>query len=71
MEEKNKKMGFKDKKGINLCLFFETPMLILGLMILILDYNTNIWFLLKLKPIIFTLLLLEVIHIFLTSVTRK
>lgn len=49
--------------------FILTPVILTGLMILILNYTTNIWFYLKPKVIIFVILMLEVIHLFLTTVT--
>ena len=57
------------KNSISLFLFALTPAIILGLMILVLNYTTGIWYYLKPKPIIFTLFLLELIHFFLTSIT--
>lgn len=49
--------------------FILTPIVLTGLMILVLNYTTNIWFYLKPKVIIFVILMLEVIHLFLTTVT--
>lgn len=76
MEEENKlikrkKLGPKVKKFFNIILFILTPVAILGLMILVLNYNTKIWYYLKPKPILFTLFLLEIIHVLLTAITRK
>ena len=61
----------KIRKIISIYLTFFTPFIFLSLMILILNYTTNIWYYLKPKPIIFTIFLLELIHILLTSITRK
>ena len=60
----NNTVKSKVKKIISFDLMIFTPLIFLTLMVLILYY-------LKPKPIIFTLFLLELIHIFLTSITRK
>lgn len=59
----------KRKKVKDILVFILTPAALLGLMILVLNYNTKIWYYLKPKPILFTLLLLELIHILLTAIT--
>ena len=77
MEEENelvkqkKRLSPRAKKILDIIIFILTPVAILGLMILVLNYYTKIWYYLKPKPILFTLILLELIHILLTSITRK
>ena len=68
-----KKIKFSDETKMVLLIdyFFIIPVIFLALMILILNYTANIWYYLKPKPIIFTVFLLELIHILLTSITRK
>ena len=65
------KFRIKKKKILDIVCFILSPVIILGLMILILNYNTDIWYYLKPKAIIFSLFLLELVHIFLTVITRK
>lgn len=61
------KIGKKNK--FNIILFLLTPVIITGLMILTLNYTTDIWYYLKPKVIIFVVLFLEIIHVFLTAIT--
>ena len=68
MKEKIKKIGIKIKDKLPIILFILTPLIFLGLMILILNYTTDIWYYLKPKPIIFTFILLTVIHVLLTAI---
>lgn len=68
-QKKKFELSPKAKKIISIVFFILTPAILLGLMILVLNYTTDIWYYLKPKPIIFTLLLLETIHILLTSLT--
>lgn len=68
MEENIETNNTKNKIG-NILTFLLTPIILTGLMILILNYTTNIWFYLKPKVIVFVVVLLEIIHVFLTSVT--
>ncbi len=63
------KLSPKKKKVLSIICFILTPVALLGLMILVLNYNTKIWYYLKPKPILFTLILLELLHILLTSIT--
>ena len=63
------KLSPKTKKVLSIILFLLTPVALLGLMILVLNYTTKIWYYLKPKPILFTLFLLELLHILLTSIT--
>lgn len=69
--ESIKNLGSKLKKKLPIILFVLTPIIFLELMILTLNYTTNIWYYLKPKPIILTFILLSLIHILLTAVTRK
>ena len=69
--ESIKNLGSKLKKKLPIILFILTPIIFLGLMILTLNYTTNIWYYLKPKPIILTFILLSLIHILLTAITRK
>lgn len=57
------------KRLFSIIIFFATPLAILLLMIFTLNYTTNIWRTLHTKAFLFTLFLLEIIHIFLTAVT--
>ncbi|MBR1540402.1 MAG: sulfatase-like hydrolase/transferase [Clostridia bacterium] len=57
------------KKILDIVVFLLTPVALWGLMILTLNYTTKIWYYLKPKPVIFSLLLLEVIHMLLTAIT--
>ena len=68
-QKKKFELSPKAKKIISIVFFILTPAILLGLMILVLNYTTDIWYYLKPKPIIFTLLLLETIHVLLTSLT--
>lgn len=68
-KENAKNLYNKLKPKLPIIFFVLTPLILLGLMILVLNYTTNIWYYLKPKPIIFTLLLLELIHILLTAIT--
>jgi phosphoglycerol transferase MdoB-like AlkP superfamily enzyme len=71
-EEKEEKIAIRKKnwgKKLNILTFILTPVVLLALMIVTLDYTTKIWFYLKPKVIIWVLLLLEIIHIFLTALT--
>ena len=68
-EKKKFEISPKAKKIISVVSFILTPLILLGLMILVLNYTTDIWYYLKPKPIIFTLILLELIHILLTALT--
>ena len=63
------KLSPKTKKVLSIVWFILTPVALLGLMILVLNYTTKIWYYLKPKPILFTLFLLELLHILLTSIT--
>ena len=56
------------KRIINAVVFVLIPIILLFLTILVLNYLTDIWFYLRLKPIIFTGILLIIIHIFLTAI---
>lgn len=72
MEESLVKKKFltpRKKKILDIIVFFLIPVAIWGLMILTLNYTTKIWYYLKPKPVIFSLFLLEMIHIFLTAIT--
>ena len=69
--KKGKKKKRNSKKILDIIIFILTPVALLGLMILVLNYYTKIWYYLKPKPILFTLILLELIHVLLTSLTRK
>lgn len=57
------------KKILDIIVFLLTPVALWGLMILTLNYTTKIWYYLKPKPVIFSLLLLEMIHMLLTAIT--
>ena len=59
----------KTKKIVDIIIFILTPVVILGLMILVLNYSTKIWYYLKPKPVLFTLFLLELVHVLLTGIT--
>ena len=63
------KNSSKKKKIASIIIFILTPVIVLGLMILVLNYTTKIWYYLKPKPIIFTLVLLELVHVLLTGLT--
>ena len=68
----NENEAVEKKSKINvykILTFILTPVILTGLMILILNYTTNIWFYLRPKVIIFVVILLEVLHVFLTAVT--
>ena len=64
-------VSLRKKRIFDIMVFLLTPVALLGLMILVLNYNTKIWYYLKPKPIILTLVLLELIHVLFTAVTRK
>ena len=67
----NDTLKSKMKRIISFYLMILTPLVFLILMIFILNYTTDIWYYLKAKPVIFSLFLLELIHILLMSITRK
>ena len=57
------------EKIIRIIVFILTPAVLLGLMILTLNYTTKIWKTLHVKPFFLTLFMLEVIHVVLTAIT--
>lgn len=71
IKENMNNFWIKIKDKLHIILFILTPLIFLGLMILVLNYTTDIWYYLKPKPIILTFFLLSLIHILLTSITRK
>ena len=64
------KLSPKTKKVLSIVWFILTPVALLGLMILVLNYTTKIWYYLKPKPILFTLFLLELLHIALEQISH-
>ena len=71
IKETMKNLWIKIKPKLPIIFFILTPLIFLGLMILVLNYTTNIWYYLKPKPIILTFILLTIIHILVTAITRK
>jgi len=70
MEEKIlEKKNISKVKFIKVLVFILVPVIFTLLMILVLNYTNNIWYYLKPKVIIFTIFLLEIIHVFLTAIT--
>jgi phosphoglycerol transferase MdoB-like AlkP superfamily enzyme len=65
LKEKRKALN----KEFNIIIFCSVPLILLLFMIITLNYTTKIWFYLKPKVFIFVLLLLEIVHIFLTALT--
>ncbi|MBR2289587.1 MAG: LTA synthase family protein [Clostridia bacterium] len=49
--------------------FVLTPAALMGLMILSLNFSTKVWKYLHWKPVLLTLIMLEIIHVLLTAVT--
>ena len=70
IKETMKNLWIKIKPKLPIIFFILTPLIFLGLMILVLNY-TKIWYYLKPKPIILTFILLTIIHILVTAITRK
>ena len=50
-------------------MFVLTPAALMGLMILSLNFSTKVWKYLHWKPVLLTLIMLEIIHVLLTAVT--
>ena len=65
--KKNKEKIFK---GVKVACFILIPIVLLFLMILVLNYNTKIWYNLRLKPILFSLFLIELLYLFLSGILR-
>lgn len=82
MKEKNDKKNIieKMKKKINdtfsfndikMMVFFTTPLLLILFMVVLQNITIDIWYYLKWKVIFFTLVVFELVHIFLTLLTKN